>query len=233
MIEDRIAGWPSGLVRGADGSLVSVFGFGPTEAREILFPVTRERSLPLGYAPGDLAGIAPGVLIRRVVLADLEHLLAAVPRADQRLTIISGYRSYANQTVLFEARVRQRLAQANGDLSIEEARERANGGTALPGHSQHQLGTALDLSTPELGPQIFRGFAQTIAGQWLREHAGSYGFVFPYTEEGRERTRYIAEPWHIRWLGKELAALLVADCYLGSSEVVVDDYLEALERLLG
>lgn len=230
-----LASWPGAFVRDPEGELAAVFGFAPAEAREILLPVTRDRGLPMDYWPGDLlhvSGGRSGVLVRAVVLADLQELAAAAQLAGFRLGVASGFRSFATQGALFEGRVSQRLADAGWTINEDEARQRANGGTALPGHSQHQLGTALDFSTPELGYQVTRAFVHTGAGQWLREHAWEYGFVFPYTEAGRARTGFIAEPWHLRWVGRPLAAFLQADEYLESVDVVVDDYLEAIASSL-
>ena len=229
-LADRLANWSEGMLRGPEGEVVSVFGFTPEEAQKVLFPVTRERGLPLDYRPRDLAPIPggrSGVLVRAVVLPDLEAMLASA----LRLAVVSGFRSSSTQASLFDSRVRQRLAASAGALSLEDAREQTNAGTALPEHSQHQLGTAVDLSTPEVGYQITRAFIQTPAAYWLQEHAWEYGFVFPYTEAGRERTGYIAEPWHLRWIGRPLAAFLQSDGYL-EGDLVADDYLEALERLL-
>lgn len=228
----RLSAWPGGLVRGAHGELVSAFGFTPAEAREILIPVTRQRGLARDYQPTDLVavpGARPGVLVRAVAFPDLTDLLAAAQAGGLDLVVVSGFRPYATQTRLFQRRVRKRLAEAGSTISVAEARRRENTETALPGHSQHQLGTALDFSTPELGNQVLRTFAETAAGRWVRDHAADYGFVLPYTEEGRERTGYIAEPWHLRWLGRPLAAFLAADGYLRQGDVVVDDYLAALE----
>lgn len=229
----RLASWMDGVVRGAGGELVSAFGFTPEAAREILVPVTRERALSMDYRPRDLVGVPggrSGVLVRAVTLPDLLDLLAASPGSG--LAVVSGFRSFAAQATLFESRVRQRLAAAGGALSLDDARAQANRGTALPGHSQHQLGTAFDFSTPGLGYQVSRAFVQTVAASWLQEHAWEYGFVLPYTDLGQERTGYIAEPWHLRWVGRPLAAFLHGDRYLDSGDVVADDYLEALDGLL-
>ena len=84
----------------------------------------------------------------------------------------------------------------------------------------------------ELGYRIAPAFVATAAGQWLQEHAAEFGFVFPYTDLGQERTGYMAEPWHLRWVGRPLAALLMTDGYLDNGAVVADDYLEAIESLL-
>jgi LAS superfamily LD-carboxypeptidase LdcB len=234
-LEARLASWPGGLVVEASGAPTAVFGFAPDQAREILYAVTKDRSLSADYRPRDLVG-APGavgsVLMRAVAVADFQELRAAA-RADGRsIVAVSGYRSYATQTSLYEGRVRDRLAQGGGNVTLEEARQLANRGTALPGHSQHQLGTALDVSTPVIGNRIGPPFSGTAEALWLRERAWEFGFVLPYTELGQPRTGYIPEPWHIRWVGKPLAAFLMSEGYLDSPDLVADDYLEALLAML-
>jgi D-alanyl-D-alanine carboxypeptidase len=200
----------------------------------VLAPVTQQRGLAPDYRPGDLVAVpnaGAGALVRAVVRPDLEALLSAARRTGHPLAVVSGFRSYQSQSALFEGRVQQRLAQAGGTISMDEAQARTNAATARPGYSQHQLGTAMDISSPQAGYQL-PGFTRTAAAQWLREHAGEYGFIFPYTEQGRDETGYIAEPWHVRWVGRPLAAFLLADGYLEATDVVADDYVEALAALL-
>jgi zinc D-Ala-D-Ala carboxypeptidase len=224
--------WPGGVIRDESGGLASIFGFTAPVARDVLQPVTRERSLPSVYRPPDLVlapGARSGALVRSVAVADLQDLLAAARQANVQLAPVSGFRSYATQAALFEQRVREFRVRLGSDVDVEEVRQRANMGTALPGQSQHQLGTAIDFSTPGLGYRVTPAFAETTEGQWLREHAAAFGFVFPYTLEARALTGYIAEPWHVRWVGRGLAAFLVSEGYLASTEVTVDSYLEAIE----
>src|SRR5262249_39812491 len=98
--------------------------------------------------------------------------------------------------------------------------------------SQHQLGTTVDLTSPENGNGLGQQFGLTRAGRWLVAHATEYGFVLPYTEQGEVRTGYAAEPWHLRWVGRDLAGLMQADAYLERDGLVADDYLVALDLLL-
>ncbi|HEY3117492.1 MAG TPA: D-alanyl-D-alanine carboxypeptidase family protein, partial [Chloroflexota bacterium] len=90
------------------------------------------------------------------------------------------------------------------------------------GHSQHQLGTAIDFNSPG-------GFAGSPGGLWLWLHAQEYGFVLPYTPASAARTGYVFEPWHLRWVGRELAAVMWELDYLDSSDLIADDYI-ALAR---
>jgi D-alanyl-D-alanine carboxypeptidase len=117
--------------------------------------------------------------------------------------------------------------QASGGLC--EATEQS----ALPGHSQHQLGTTVDLFTREWtdqgaknGKGVFRdGFGCSPGGKWLDDNAWTFGFVLPYPIDPEDRkggarcqarsdrpvpidpkTGYKSEPWHLRFIGTEAAA---------------------------
>jgi LAS superfamily LD-carboxypeptidase LdcB len=177
------------------------------------------------------AGCAPqgSMPVRRLMVPDLEALLAAARADGVVLGIVSGYRSFASQATLFDSAVRAQVAQG---AEREDAEARVNRFRARPGHSQHQLGTTVDLTSPEVGNALGLRFAQSRAAQWVRDHAWEYGFVIPYTAEGEPYTGYANEPWHVRWVGRDLAALLAADRYLDRATPTADDYLVALDALL-
>ena len=229
--------WPLAVRLRAGITSEAVFGLPWEEARWVFYPVTNERPHPADYVPPDLVrttagGAAPAgpQPVRQLILPDLEAMFAAARADGVVLGIYSGYRSYQTQAAIFESGVRQQLAR--GGASRAEAEARVNRFRARPGHSQHQLGTTLDLTSPEAGNGIGGRFAATRASQWVRERAWEFGFVLPYTEASEPRTGYAPEPWHVRWVGRELAALLMAEGYLDRSEPVLDDYLFTLEALL-
>jgi D-alanyl-D-alanine carboxypeptidase len=215
----------------------TIFGLPAAEAQWVLYPVTQETALPASYAPGDLVctsagGPSPAGAqgIRRLVLPDLQAMFTAARADDVILGSYSGYRSYDTQAVVFEGGVRQQLARGAPDVATAEAL--AGRFRARPGHSQHQLGTTLDLTSPEVSNGLGSGFGGTRASQWVRDHGWEYGFVLPYSAQGEPRTGYAAEPWHVRWVGRELAAVLMADGYLDRAAPTADDYLVALDALL-
>ena len=118
----------------------------------------------------------------------LERMIDAAERDDIDLKIISAYRSFDEQNEL-----KGQFTQIYG--------EGANAFSADQGFSEHQLGTTVDLTTPEVGG-TFQSFGDTDAFVWLQDNAYKYGFILSYPE-GNEF--YIFEPWHWRFVGRDLA----------------------------
>ncbi len=210
----RLREWVrAGVERDSSGSVTAVFGLDPDLSREVLLPATRTDALPDGYAPGDLANTsAHGIpsagrqLVRTLILDDTRALVDAAARDGQRLLVGSGFRSQAYQVDVFAAQVARR-----GDEEI------ANRYSARAGHSQHQLGTTVDFTND------FSTFRSTDAPAWLRENAHRFGFVLPYTAAASDRTGYVDEPWHARWVGGALASHLQAAGYQDWTDLDADD----------
>ena len=209
----------------------TIFGLPMDEARIVLLPVSHRRALPEGYEPPDLAGIG-GRQVRSLVVPDLTAMIDAAAAEGIELAVISGYRSPAQQTMAFDTAVWQAIGRSNYTIDQAEAEARATRFVAPPGRSQHQLGTAIDFSTDEIGYGVREAFAETAAGRWLAANAWQYGFVLPYSQQGEQRSGYAYEPWHYRWIGHDLAAFLERDQYMSAPDRVVDDYLAATEELL-
>ena len=154
-------------------------------------------SLPEDFVPPDLvtvreAGFPTMDQVRSIIIADLAALREAADANGTPLVIVSGYRSYEYQSQLFQRRVNQ--------VGETEAAQR----TARPGHSEHQLGTAVDVLDPNAG-DLTLDFAATPQGQWIAAHSWEYGFVLSYPDGGDDRTCYAYEPWHLRYVGRENA----------------------------
>ena len=160
--------------------------------------VDTNRALPPEFAPGDLvevtaAGFAQLDRVREFVIPDLAALRQAAEANGTPIVVISGYRSFAYQQGLFRDEVEQ----------IGEAQ--ATAGVARPGHSEHQLSTAIDVLDPG-ADALTTAFADTPAGQWIAAHAHEYGFVLSYPAGAQDRSCYEFEPWHLRYVGREVAA---------------------------
>ncbi|MBE6680258.1 MAG: D-alanyl-D-alanine carboxypeptidase family protein [Ruminococcaceae bacterium] len=106
------------------------------------------------------------------------------------LKIVSGYRSYRQQTSTYAT------------FSARDGKALADRYSARPGHSEHQTGLAMDINS------VKNSFANTAEGKWLAANCAKYGFILRYPEGKEQMTGYMYEPWHIRYLGCELAEIV-------------------------
>jgi len=119
--------------------------------------------------------------------AELLKLIAAMQEAGFPISDhYSGFRSYETQTQLYQEYV-------NKDGKAEADRY-----SARPGYSEHQTGLAFDLIGTD-GDLV----TEEKAAQWLLDHAADYGFVVRYLKGKEKETGYMAEEWHLRYVGKE------------------------------
>ncbi len=155
--------------------------------------VNKKRPLPKSYEPSDLTAISNEQLRAEAVSA-LNTLIDSAKKEGHTLNIISGYRSYARQASLYNNYVdRDGIAKADTY-------------SARPGYSEHQTGLAVDLGNGTC--DLDECFGETPAGQWLATHAHEYGFIIRYDKNQTNITGYQYEPWHLRYVGKDLSAEL-------------------------
>ncbi|QUL54642.1 M15 family metallopeptidase [Paenibacillus tritici] len=173
------------------------------EPESIAVMVNKQYSLPEKYKPADL--VYPDVpfifsekiekrMLRREAAEALEEMFAGAKEDGIYLAGVSGYRSEATQRRLFNNYVDR------------DGEEKARTYSALPGHSEHQTGLAIDLSGSDGKCAAESCFAGTKEAEWLAAHAAEYGYIIRFLEGKEAITGYIYEPWHVRYVGKEIAA---------------------------
>ena len=119
--------------------------------------------------------------------AELLKLIAAMQQAGFPISDhYSGFRSYETQTQLYQ------------DYVNQDGKAEADRYSARPGYSEHQTGLAFDLIGTN-GDLV----TEEKAAQWLLDHAADYGFVVRYLKGKEKETGYMAEEWHLRYVGKE------------------------------
>ncbi|MFN8634440.1 MAG: M15 family metallopeptidase [Chloroflexota bacterium] len=219
------------VVRDESGRAISVFGIPSTEARMVFLAVDRQRALPDGYVPPDLVA-AGGRTVRALARPDLQAMIEGAASEGVELAPISIYRGPDEQALAFESGVWQVMAREGGRIDLAEAEARTARFVAPPGHSQHQLGTAVDFSSWEINYALQPRFEETVAGHWLEANAWQYGFVLSYSRHGEERSGYAFEPWHYRWVGRDLAAVMHHEGYEDHPTLIADDFLRATEEIL-
>ncbi len=166
--------------------------------------VDTERAVSDRYAPPDLQNISeagfpftPGLALRGLVMPDLRALREGAAANGTPIAILAAFRSYAQQTDLFARRVEE--------MGSSEAGSRV----ARPGHSEHQLGTTLDVTTAG-ATDVDQSWGASPTGQWIASHAHEFGFLISYPARAEPRTCYDFEPWHLRYVGRELAAAVIS-----------------------
>ena len=90
--------------------------------------------------------------------------------------------------------------------------------SAKPGYSEHQTGLSIDVSASSIGNRLSESFGSTDEGIWLAAHAHEYGFIIRYPKDKASITGYAYEPWHIRYVGIELAT------YLYENNLTLEEY---------
>ncbi|RKN85081.1 D-alanyl-D-alanine carboxypeptidase family protein [Paenibacillus ginsengarvi] len=169
---------------------------------DIAVLVNKTYKLPDNFKPDDL--VEPNIpfifkeksekrLMRKEAAGALEKLVAAAKKDGISLAGVSGYRSQATQKTLFENYVKK------------DGEEAARKYSAVPGHSEHQTGLAMDVSGSDGKCAASDCFAGTKEAKWLAEHAAEHGFIIRYPKGKEETTGYQYEPWHLRFVGTKIA----------------------------
>lgn len=158
----------------------------PSDYVPELVTIPSEYTLPTGNRTFELKQVANDAFVE---MAD-----ALFEETGLKIYVSNAYRDYELQDYLFTT-----YAQRDGE-------EKANRYSARPGHSEHQTGLTLDVRTLELD---YKDFGKTEQYQWVSENAHQYGYIIRYTENKESITGYQSEPWHLRYVGEEIASYLV------------------------
>ena len=163
--------------------------------------INPSRPLAADYVPPDL--VTPDVPLKpdtgatqlsATTALGFEALVADAANLGHQLQLNSGYRSYEQQQMLYDRFVE--------DFGLEVAAERV----ALPGTSEHQTGLAADVGL--VGLPDDQVFGDTAASVWVTDNAYRFGFILRYPPDKAHLTGYANEPWHLRYVGVDLAAEL-------------------------
>ncbi|MBD3362133.1 hypothetical protein GF362_00250 [Candidatus Dojkabacteria bacterium] len=169
-----------------------------------LYPITKDEGLDQDYVPKVIpTNLTGGKEVTESIIPYLKKLFQKAKSEGINLQIISGYRSYQTQENIFNSYVNSEL-NANPYLGYEDAVIKANIYSAKPGHSEHQLGTTVDIKCVDCTAFTFSEKNIEVYN-FLEENANNFGFVISYPENTTEITGYKYEPWHIRYIGTELS----------------------------
>jgi len=159
--------------------------------------VNKTHQIPKGWIPDDLVNVIDShqQLRKEAAQAYKEFYLSAQDKGI-KCYAISGYRTNETQSLYWKRQV-----QIYGE-------EYASQYSAYPGRSEHQLGLAIDVSNQLTGDRLSEKVAQASIGKFIVSDGYKYGFILRYPQDKVSITNYGYEPWHMRYVGKELAKKL-------------------------
>lgn len=183
-----------------------------------LLPIDQNVKLPdITYVPKDLreldtySSTKKGICLIKDARDNFEEM--AKKAQDEGISIkgSSGFRSYDYQKNLLADAIK------NGNLNAEIA-------IAKAGYSEHQLGTAIDITGQSIKYiSASKSFEKTEEAKWVEKNASDYGFIMSYPSGKEEITGYMYEPWHYRYVGVENAKEII------KSGQTANQYLESIQ----
>lgn len=179
---------PANLLENRNGNLTLV-------NRQVLLGQDYE---PHNLVPlGELRSVSGPHALRKEAALALKELFNAAEEAGFQLYIKSSYRNYGTQSTMYHNRV--------------EKYGKDDGVVAYPGSSDHQTGLGVDVLNLEWANQdgMRPEFGNTKEAQWMEAHCAEFGFIIRYLPEKQEITGIIYEPWHLRYVGRDVAGYMM------------------------
>lgn len=183
--------------------------------KDILILTNKYLRLDEDYKPSDLEKIKVDYFIngnskvsylRKDARNAFERLSADSIKNNTPVYGQSAYRSYEKQSILYNSAVES------------YGKEKADNDTARPGHSEHQTGLAIDVSSTKTGNML--DFENTDSFNWMVNNAHKYGFILRYPKGKENIHGYIYEAWHYRYVGVKVAT----DMHNNYSDLTFDEY---------
>ncbi len=159
-----------------------------------------------------------GHSVDKRIFNDLERMLEDAGKEGLSPIICSSYRSLEKQKTLFENKIGKYL---NNGLSNEDAAVETAKWIAVPGTSEHQTGLAVDIVAKSY-QMLDKEQENTPEQKWLMENSYKYGFILRYPENKSDITGISYEPWHYRYVGKEVAKEIY------ENGICLEEYLEQI-----
>ena len=170
--------------------------------------VNKNFKLPDDYQPENILYIASeyanqDLLLRSDAKLAFDEMAAAAANAGLDLRASSAFRSDEYQEELYSY------------YADKDGIEVADTYSARPGHSEHQTGLAVDVSS---GNNSITSFGSSNEYSWVLSNANLYGYIIRYTEDNEFITGFKAEPWHLRYVGVEVAT------FIKNNDITFDEY---------
>ena len=178
-----------------------------------LILVNRDSYIPDDYQV-ELTELSNGKKVDSRIYPELQEMFNAARAQGYGLFVREGYRTQEEQQQLMDEKIE---AYENEGKSKSEAKKLAEQWVAIPGTSEHQLGIAVDINadtTKSSSDDVYN---------WLAENAHTYGFIKRYPSNKTDITGVINEPWHYRYVGKEVASEIY------SQGICLEEYIDTLD----
>lgn len=175
--------------------------------------VNRDNLLEESFEPEELIKMtvkratSAAVYMEKTAGDALLAMFEAATLDGYKLFLKSGYRSYGTQKTTYT----NRLQSNNG---------KDDGVVAYPGSSEHQSGLSCDILNEDYAgrPRMTTDFSETAEAKWMKENCAQFGFILRYPEGKTDITNIIFEPWHFRYVGKEVAG------YIMRTEMTMEEF---------
>lgn len=183
-----------------------------------LFPIGQTTILPdTDYTPKNLEEIDILYSTKREICLikeardSFENLAKQAQKDGYTIKVSSGFRNYNTQKAILNS-------------EIKSGNENANIAVAKAGHSEHQLGTAVDVTGQSIKyDSASDKFEKSDEAKWMEAHAYEYGFIESYPLGKEDITGYMYEPWHYRYVGIDNAKEII------KSGETINEYLERIK----
>ena len=130
--------------------------------------------------------------------------------------VVSAHRDYETQRGVFNTTMVDWINQGYSPLDAYDETKKS---VAVPGTSEHATGLALDIVSSTYDA-LDEQQAETAEAKWLAENCWKYGFILRYPVSKSDVTGIIFEPWHYRYVGKDVAKEIM------EQNITLEEYLE-------
>lgn len=181
--------------------------------------VNQDAVLPSDFVPNNLLRVRLRSVsgpheLRKEAAEALDELFKAGEQAGYELYVKSSYRNYQTQSTMYS----NRISKYGKD----------DGVVAKPGTSDHQTGLGVDVLNKEWANRdgMKPTFGQTAEAQWIEANCADFGFIIRYLPEKQEITKIIYEPWHLRYVGREVAQ------YMMENRLTLEEFTEEYQAAI-
>ena len=163
--------------------------------------------LPEDYTPEDLIPLS--TVKNRCFKLLNENMKLCKEAADQlnAMLIAAGDAGYSDYFV--------RSAYRNRSDQEASYKKLGDGSANRPGCSEHETGLAVDLGSKSIIDE-----AGETPLDWISQNCHKYGYILRYEDNKKEITGIKYEPWHFRYVGKDIAE------YMYEHDLCLEEYFE-------